>query len=162
MNDFYVEHLVKKKLTWKNYALIAFLVLLTAFSFVLINIHIAFIVITLVLIGLTAFSYFCMNVEYEYFYMNGIFEIDRIEHRQKRRRVFEMRFDELEVLVPEGAFQVQPYRSVRIKDYSSRDKAAKRYEMVIGQYGRKRRIVLEPSELMLENMKKIEPKKIII
>ena len=162
MNEFYVEHLIKKKSTKRDYLIKGILIVLMIFSVKLVKIHPVFLLVPLLLLGLTVVAFFCLNVEYEYFYMNGIFEVDRIESKMRRRRVFEMRIDELEVMVPEGGFQVQPYRSVRKMDFSSRRANASRYEMIVGQYGRKRKIIIEPSELMVESMRKIEPKKVIV
>lgn len=162
MNEFYVEHLIKKNRTWKDWVIGIALLTVTTFSFLLVNIHILLSIIPLTFIVLTIIVFFNLNVEYEYFYMNGNLEIDRIASKRRRRRIFEMKIYDLDVIAPEGAHEIQPYRSVKKVDYSSRDKSQKRYEMIVTQGKRKRKLVLEPSELIVESMKKIEPRKVII
>lgn len=160
MNEFYAEHLFKRKNTWKDYMIKAFVIVALIYSCNLLRIHPAFFVVVLLFAGLTVVVFFLMNVEYEYFYMNGYFEIDRIASKSIRRKVFEMKINELEVLVPEGGFEVQPYRSLKEKDFTSRRKDGLRYEMVISRNGKKWKILLEPSEMMVESMNRIAPKKV--
>lgn len=162
MNEFYAEHIFKKKNTIREYAVKIFLVALLIYSCNLIRFHLAYIVVVLLLMGITVMAFFAMNVEYEYFYMNGYLEIDRIASKYLRRRVFEMKINELEVLVPEGGFEVQPYRSVKVKDFTSKMKDKQRYEMVLSRNGKKMKVLLEPSEVIVESMKQIAPKKVRI
>lgn len=160
MNEFYAEHLLKKKNTGRDYLIKAFIVAVLIYSCNLVRIHPLFIVIVLLLAGLALLAFFLMNVEYEYFYMNGYFEIDRIASKSIRKKVFEMKINELEVLVPEGGFEVQPYRSLKEKNFTSRRKDQPHYEMVVSRNGKKWKVLLEPSEMMVESMKRIAPKKV--
>ena len=162
MNEFYVEHLIKKNKTGKEFLLMALALGFTAVSFSLVKFHYILLAIPITFIGLTILLMYNLNVEYEYFYMNGNLEIDRIESKRRRRRVFEMKIYDLEVLVPEGAPEAQPYRSVKVKNYTSGKKDAQRYEMIVTQGRMKRKILWEPSDVMLEGMKKIEPRKVRI
>lgn len=162
MNEFYVEHLIKRNKTWKDYVIKVGIMLLAILSLLLVKIHPAFLFLTLALVIVCVIVFFNLNVEYEYFYMNGSLEIDRIASKKRRKRLFEMRIYDLDVIAPEGAHEIQPYRSVKKVDYSSRDKNTKKYVMVVTQGKMKRKLILEPNELMLEGMKKIEPRKVII
>lgn len=162
MNEFYVEHLVKKERTTVDYLLKVLMIALTVYSCLLVRRHVALVVIPIVLLVITALVFFNLNVEYEYFYMNGSIEIDRIASKYHRRRVFEMKIYDLDVLAPEGASETQPYRSVKKKNFSSRKTDAHLYEMVVTQGRKKTKVIFEPNEQMVTSMKKIEPKKVLI
>lgn len=160
MNEFYAEHIFKKKNTMREHVVKLLLVAVLIYSCNLIRVHLAYLVVVLLLLIVTVLTFLAMNVEYEYFYMNGYLEIDRIASKYLRRRVFEMKINELEVLVPEGGFEVQPYRSVKVKDFTSKMKGKPRYEMVLSRNGKKMKVLLEPSEVIVESMKQIAPKKV--
>lgn len=162
MNEFYVEHLIKRNKTWKEHFIKIGMIALTIASVSLMKFHIALLVVPLVLMIVTGVVFFNLNVEYEYFYMNGNLEIDRIASKRRRKRIFEMKIYDLDVIAPEGAPETQPYRSVRKKDYSSGKQGTERYEMIVTQGKTKRKVILEPSYLMLEGMKKIEPRKVVV
>lgn len=162
MNEFYVEHLIKRKRTIRDILIKIFMMVITINTFLLVKIHYALLLIPLMLAVLTGMVFYNLNVEYEYFYMNGNLEIDRIASRSRRRRVFEMKIYDLEVLVPEGAPETQPYRSVKVKNYTSRRPEAQRYEMIVTQGRTKQKILWEPNDVILESMKKIEPRKVLI
>lgn len=160
MNEFYAEHLLKKKSTLRDYAIKVLLIALVIYSCRLVTIHFAFVIVPILLLGMTVIMFFALDIEYEYFYMNGTLEIDRISSKLTRRKIFEMKINELEVLVPEGGFEVQPYRSVKVRDFTSKRNDRSRYEMVVSQNGKKIKLLLEPGEQIVESMKQIAPKKV--
>lgn len=162
MNEFYVEHLIKRNRTWKDYVIKIGMLALTIASVSLVKRHLVFLIVPFILLVITGLVFFNLNVEYEYFYMNGNLEIDRIASKKRRRRIFEMKIYDLDVIAPEGAPETQPYRSVKKIDYSSRSAGVQRYEMIVTQGKTKRKLILEPNELMLEGMKKIEPRKVVV
>lgn len=162
MNEFYAEHLLKKKSTVRDHAIKAILIALALYSCRLVTIHFAFVLVPVLLLGITILAFIALDIEYEYFYMNGELEIDRIFSRFVRRKVFEMKINEMEVMAPEGGFEVQPYRSVKVRDFTSRRKNQSRYEMIVSQNGKKIKLLLEPGEQIVESMKQIAPKKVRI
>lgn len=162
MNEFYAEHLLKKKSTVRDHAIKVLLIVLVLYSCRLVTIHFAFVVLPILLLGITILMFLALDIEYEYFYMNGELEIDRISSKLTRRKVFEMKINDLEVLAPEGGFEVQPYRSVKVRDFTSRRKDRTRYEMIVSQNGKKIKLLLEPGEQIVESMRQIAPKKVRI
>ena len=89
MSDLYLEELVKRKKTGKDMALRAILMALTAVLVVLsiltFNILISVPAIAVCIADIFIFPRF--NVEWEYQYVNGELDVDRILNKAKRKRI---------------------------------------------------------------------------
>ena len=160
MNDFYVEQIVKRKVTSSDNFLGALIIVaagLAAYGAITKSYLFWILVVLFIVAG--AVHLINITAEYEYFYMNGTLRIDKIYAKRFRECVFEIQIDDLEVLVPDGAAEVQLYRSVRSKKYISKGDKQK-YELIYTQFGKKRSIIFEPNEMLLTELKKLAPKKV--
>ena len=160
MNDFYVEQIVKRKESSSDRILGLFLIFATvgAIAGAIMKSH-WFWILVVFLLALGAYHFINVTAEYEYFYMNGTLRIDKIYAKRFRECVFEIQIGDLEVLAPDGAAEVQSYRSVRSRKYISKDDK-QRYELVYTHFGKKRSITFEPNEMLLTELKKLAPKKV--
>ena len=89
MNDFYTEQLVKKQTDMKDILIKAILVSLTIVSFVVILMYPIGLILPILMIVLDVFMFRRLNVEYEYLFLNGDLDIDKIMNKSavQRQRV---------------------------------------------------------------------------
>ena len=86
MSDFYTEQLIKKQTTGKDRMIKILLILLTVVSVLIIFIFPFGIILPVALIALDVFMFQRMDVEYEYLFVNGDLDIDKIMHKARRKR----------------------------------------------------------------------------
>ena len=162
MNDYYTEQLVKQKTTMSSIMVKAALIAATAVSiFIALMFPLAMILpVIMVVVDVVIFKRF--DLEFEYLYVNGDLDIDKIMAKQKRKRVFETNVRDLEVIAPTGSIELQQYQRTKTYDFSSRREGAKTYEMVTASQGQTVKIIFEPNKTILEGMKMLAPRKVFI
>ena len=108
--DIFLEHIVKRKKGGREFAviigvLLALLALLCV-SMVLLLVFPAFsTILFLIAAGLIFGAYWLItkqNVEYEYIVTNGDIDVDRIEHRRKRKRLMSVHCKTFDIIAPVG------------------------------------------------------------
>lgn len=162
MNDFYTEQLVKRKTTGTSILAKIGLILLTMLSFVLL-LRVPFAIIVVVgMIVLDVYLFRGMDLEYEYLYVNGELDIDKIMAKSRRKRVFSTNIEELELLAPSGASELRLLKAQKTFNYSTLVQGNKTYELIVTQKGQKVKIIFEPNEAILEGFKMLAPRKVII
>lgn len=160
MSDFYTEQLVKKQTTMKDVFIKALLVALAIVSVFVVLMFPVAIIVPVIVIAAVVFLIRRLDVEYEYLYVNGDLDIDKIMHKAKRKRVFSTNIGNMELLAPEGADELNQYRNARIVDLSSGMADAKRYVLVVAENGQVTRLVFEPNETIIEGMFLMAPRKV--
>ena len=100
------------------------------------------------------------NTEYEYVFYNGNIEIDRIVAKKFRKHLISTDLHAVEVVAPTGSLEVQQYRKLKKYNYSSRRKGIQTYQMVIHHKGKKVRVIFEPNEEFLTDLKLSSPRKV--
>ena len=161
MNDFYTEQLLKRKTSASSYVLVGVCAALAIISFVAILLLPFGILIPLILGFLTYLLYQRTNLEYEYLYVNGDLDIDRIMARTRRKKVFSCNVRDMEIVAPVGSPELRPFANVKAKDFSSNMANHKVYEMILIVNGEKTRILFEPNDTILEGMRMLAPRKVI-
>ena len=116
MSDYYTEQLIKKQTTMKDVFLKALLVSLSIVSVLIVFLFPLGIIIPVAVIAATVILIRRLDVEYEYLYVNGDLDIDKIMHKAKRKRVFSMNVNDLEVLAPIDAIELRQYQRAKALD----------------------------------------------
>ena len=160
MGDFYTEQLVKRQKASSTTLIKAILIILTVLSVVLIFMIPFGIIGPVIMIALDVFLFRSMDVEYEYLFVNGSLDIDKIMAKQKRKRVFEMNVRDMEVLAPTGSIELQQYQRTKTYDFSSGVEGARTYEMVTISQGQTVKIIFEPNKAVCEGLKMLAPRKV--
>lgn len=161
MNDFYSEHLVKKKREGKETVLKVLMIVLTVICF-LFNLFIPFgIVLVCILIVVDVVLFRRMDIEYEYMYLNGELDIDMVIHKERRKKLCTVQMEDVVIAAPSGSEELAGYQRIAVTDYSSRSADAQTFEIVCNISGEKRRIRLEPKEEMIEDMWMRAPRKVV-
>lgn len=122
----------------------------------------------LILLALAG-AYFGLNCigkkEYEYTYVVGELAFDRILGEQFRKRKMLLSMDDVEQIAPWDAHEITGLRNrpgIKITDFSSGNADAKCYGIVCRKGGETCLVKFEPSEKMLQDIKKSAPRKVII
>ena len=162
MGDYYTEQLVKRSTPGWTVLIKALLILATAISVVL-TVMLPFVVIApVIMVCVDILLFRRMDVEYEYLYVNGNLDIDKIMAKAKRKRIFEMQIENLEVIAPAGSSELRQYQRIKADNYGSRTPEAKSYEMIVLRNGEKRKIIFEPNQTILDGMRMMAPRKVFL
>lgn len=162
MSDYYTEQLVKQKTTASTVLAKTVLIAVTAASFGLVYLIPFAIIAPVIMILIDIVCFKRMDLEFEYLYVNGDLDIDKIMAKQKRKKVFETNVKNIEVLAPKGSIELQQYQNVKAHDYSSGVAGRRLYELVTVEKGHTVKIVFEPNDIILEGMKMLAPRKVFI
>ncbi len=163
MNDTYVEVMVDKKkspLLGPGKVILYILAVLC----LLIGLVSNFIfVILAVLVALAAYFVIPMfDLEYEYLYIDKEISIDKIMSKEKRKHVYTVDLNKMEVMAPERSHELDSYRArgAKIYDFSSGYEDAKAY-CIAYEAGSEGCVLvkIEPNEEMLRAIKTVFPRK---
>ena len=164
MSDLYTEEIVKKEKTAKDSLIKVLLIIGTAVA-VLSLMVLGW--VSLILIAVFAVADFfvmpTLDLEYEYLYVNGEIDIDKIMSKQKRKRVFSGDTASLELLAPTQSHELDHYKSrtdIKKSDFSSGRKDPKTYTMILKKEQGMEMVIFEPSEVILKDMKRMAPREV--
>ena len=166
MSDLYSEFLVKKESTAKDaivkYGLIV-LTVLAAGAGLFIN------PLLLVLaIALGVACYFVIprtDLEYEYLFVNGEFDIDMVMAKSKRKKVMSVNLSEADLIAPMNSHKMDYYNNnqkMKVYDFSSGNAEHKRFAMIIRDNGESCKVILEPDEKMIQAIRSSAPSKVFL
>ena len=88
MDDFYTEQLIKKQADSKDTLKKVGLIALTVVSVLLVFVIPVGIILPVVMIVIDVLMFRNLNVEYEYVFVNGDLDIDKIMNKARRKRMF--------------------------------------------------------------------------
>lgn len=164
MGESYTEVIVKKRKTTQDTICQALLVVLTVvavLSFFVLGIVGLVILVAVAIADYLLFPSF--DVEYEYLYVNGEIDVDKIMSKQKRKRIYSANLRELEIMAPTGSHALDSYNNrsdIKILDYSSKIADHKTYTIIRqGEKGMER-LIFEPDETILQDMKRFSPREV--
>lgn len=160
MNDIYTEQLLKKQSSSKDNRIKFILIVLTLGVVVMTLGNPLWLLGILIMIGVDVWVFRSLNVEYEYLYINGNLDIDKIMSKSRRKEVFEMEINDLEVMALRGEAELKMYQGLKAQDYSSGNTNSRQYEMIVIQNGEKKRIIFEPNDVIVDGMRMLAPRKV--
>ena len=166
MSDLYSEFLVKKESTAKDaivkYGLIV-LTVLAAGAGLFIN------PLLLVLaIALGVACYFVIprtDLEYEYLFVNGEFDIDMVMAKSKRKKVMSVNLSEADLIAPLNSHKMDYYNGnsrMKTLDYTSGNPEHQRFAIIMKAGGENSRIIIEPDDEMAKAIKNSAPSKVFL
>lgn len=166
MSDLYTEIIVKKKTTaldqLKKWGMIAATVLAVAAALFL------GLPGLILLVAMAAADYFLIpsfDVEFEYLYVNGELDVDKVMSKQKRKRIYSCDVKDLVVMAPESSHELDAYRNrqeIKKKDFSSGQPDSKPYAMVIKTEKGTDYVLFEPNDTILKDMKRLSPREVFL
>lgn len=164
MAELYTEWIVKRKTpVYAIPAKIGLIVLTGIPALLAITGIVWWMIIPALIFGYITYRLFLnWDLEYEYVFVNGELDIDKIMGKAKRKRCLTIDMENIEVVAPEGSHLLDSYKNMKYKhmDFSSAIKENKKYVIYGNHKNESTCIVFEPNEKMLDNMRSVSPRKI--
>lgn len=161
MSDYYTEQLIKKQTTMKDICVKILLILAVVMSVLIVFLFPLGIILPVAVIVAAVIFFRRLDVEYEYLYVNGDLDIDKIMHKAKRKRLFSMSVNDLELLAPVDAVELRQYQRAKTYDYTSCSGQGKVYALVVAERGQTKKILFEPNETIIEGFYLLAPRKVV-
>ncbi len=166
MSDLYTEVMVAKKPTAKD-QLIKFVLLLFTVLFALAGLVLMpILLVAAVILGVVDYFFIPrLSVEFEYLYVNGELDVDRIFSKARRKRAASYDLSSMEIMAPWSSHRLDSYknnRSLKKVDYSSgiEGQGHKPYGFVISNKNQLELVIFEPNEVMLKDIRSKMPRKV--
>lgn len=160
MSDFYTEQLIKKQTGMKDMVIKAVLAAAAIVSVLTVFIMPMGLLIPIIVIAVVWFLITRLNVEYEYLYVNGDLDIDKIMNKSKRKRVFSANVDAMEVLAPVNSPRIDQFRNAKVLDLSSGSPDARLYAFIVSDNGQMTKLIFEPNDTIIEGIYMLAPRKV--
>ena len=166
MSDLYSELFVKRERTIKDSIVKYGLIVLTVIAVIASLISTPLIWIAAIALGIAC--YFVIpktDVEYEYLFVNGEFDIDMVMAKSKRKRVKSFNLSEADLVAPLNSHRMDYYngnQNMKVLDYSSGNPQHKRFGVITRLDNATCKIILEPDEALAQAMKKTAPSKVFL
>lgn len=167
MSDLYSELLVKKERTAKE-KLMKFgtigLIVLLAIGGILIQPLLIFVALIL---GIVA-NYFILpytDIEFEYLFISGEVDVDRVLSKVKRKKAGSFSIREAEIIAPLHSHRLDYYNAntkIKTVDYSSGNDEHKRYAVITRMNNEACKIIIEPDDQMIQTMQQYAPSKVFL
>ena len=162
MNDFYTEQLLKRRTPVSEMALVVVLAVIGIAALAMTPMTIFAPLVAIVFLAVAIFKARNSNQEFEYLYMNGELDIDRIIAKSKRKQVFSGSLNQLELLVKANSHELDAYASAPLKEFSSGMHKDRECVAAYVTDGQSMRIVFEPNDRILEAFRMQAPRKVRI
>ncbi len=162
MNQLYSEAAVKRKNDSKSMLLRGLMIFAIIVGVFLLLIGKYFAIAGVILIAAMVFLFPRLNVEYEYIFVDGQIDFDRITGGSRRKTMLRIDLEQAEIIAPEGSHALDGYNNMQLekKDFSSGDRNVKPYIVIAYKNEKKYRIAFEPNEKMLSMIKQKSPRKL--
>ena len=164
MNDAYSELLVKKEQTMKEKAIKVLVIALIVLAAVAGILFTPIALVVAVVLGVAA--YFLLpnlDLEFEYLYVNGELDIDRIASKAKRKRIKSLDLSKMEIMAPLKSHRLDYQnhnKSMKVFDFSSGNPSHNIYAMIIPDDKEVCKVLIEPDMELIKNIEKSCPRKV--
>ena len=168
MSDLYTEVLVKKQQTGKDKVIkgvLIFFTVLFAAAGIMMN---PLILLLALVLGIVDYIFIPkLSVEFEYLYVNGELDIDRIYSQSRRKRAASYELSNMEILAPYQSHQLDSYKknqSIKRYNYSSgiEGQGHKPYAFVISKDNTIKMVIFEAVEVLLKDIRNRAPRKVFM
>jgi hypothetical protein len=162
MNQLYAETIVKRKDTPATIGLRLLMILAMIIGFLVLFLGQPFGFAGIIVLVVMIYLYPRLNVDFEYIFVDGQIDFDKISGKSKRKTMLRIDFDQVEVMAPANSHALDSYTHVQCetRDFSSHDKSAKPYVIIANSDNKKLRIIFEPDEKMLFMIRQKSPRKV--
>ncbi len=167
MNGLYAECYIKHNPTAAQkagkIAIIAAGVLLLLAGIVLVNGVLAFLGIAAI-VGFY-FLYPMFDIAYEYVFVDGQIDFDKISGGEKRKNMLRIDLDNIEVMAPQNSHRLDSYRNQQgfeKKDFTSNTPDGNVYCIYMSHNSGKLAIFFEPDQKMIDYSRQKAPRKVFM
>ena len=167
--DLFMEHIVKHKRTGKDYGIIAGIIvlgiILLYFSLNLLAYPLFASLWLLVAVGIVFLAVFFIkrtDIEYEYILTNNELDIDKIMAKSSRKRIYTIDFSAIDICAPveshKSELEKKPFKTI---DFTGSGEGKIYFIDTTSETGTTR-VLIEPPEEYIENVRRYNPSKIFI
>ena len=112
---------------------------------------------------LVIFFYPRLSVEYEYIYVDGQLDFDKIMGKAKRKTMLRIDFEQVDIMAPVNSHALDSYRHIQLekKDFTSQNKDSKPYAVIVNKDNKKLMVLFEPNDRMLDMIKQKSARKLV-
>lgn len=164
MNQQYAEAGVKRQDTLATMAIKVLMILGVFIALFLVIIVRGIFGYVGVAIGVGVFFLFPkLHIDYEYIYVDGQIDFDRITGKSKRKTMLRIDFEQVEIMAPSDSSALDSYKNMQLekRDFSSLSKDSKPYVIIASSDNKKMRIIFEPSEKIVDIIKQKNARKLV-
>ncbi|MBQ5446270.1 MAG: hypothetical protein IIT48_06350 [Lachnospiraceae bacterium] len=166
MGDVYHEWLIKRRRTIIDILIRILFILLTLTTFFLSFFgtlsRVIFFILAIAFAYLTRYMFQRTDVEYEYSFLSGELQIDRICGKARRKACYKIEMNKVEAVAKEGSPELEQFerQNYKYKDYSSLEDTDRRYVVFERKDKELVKIIFEPNEEIVNDMKTFAPRKV--
>lgn len=165
MGEVYHEYLIKRKKTVIGMMIRVLFILLCVASVLLAAVFgpIAFVAGVAFAYG-TRYVFQMTDVEYEYLYLSGECQVDKICGKMKRKGCGKIEMEKVEIIAPEDSKELEPFEKqvYKVRDFSSLEADTDKYIVFQRNDSALIKIIFEPNEDILKEMQMAAPRKVHI
>lgn len=166
MIDGYVEVLVKKKtrMIMKITKLFMIIVTIGVFLSFFLFWNPFILVAGFVLCIIDYFIFLPMDMEFDYLYVDGTLQIDKILSKQKRKKYLELELGKIEKAAPKGSAHLVDYweKKKLVKDCTTGEDN-QNYYSIMYRFGKELwEVRIIPDKQIVEAMRKVAPRKVFL
>lgn len=167
MSDLYSELLVKKEPTGKDaflkFGSIGLTVLLVLAGILIYPVFL----IAAVVVGVLAYMFVIpsTDLEFEYLFVNGEMDIDKVMAKSKRKKMKTINITEADLVAPLNSHRLDYYngnQKLKVVDYSSGNPQHKRFAVIMKDGTELCKFIIEPDENMAKSIKNSAPSKVFL
>ena len=163
-NDVYIEDVTHRKTTVLAKATYVVSVVMAVLLFILGFVDRGAFFVCFLFAGLAFFCKWSGDRDYEINYTNGTLDVDAIMGKSRRKSIISIEVDDIVVMAPSKTDPVKPYigRSMVTHDCISHEPEVKYYCMIYKNKDTKReeKLLFEPSEQLIDELKRRAPGRI--
>jgi len=162
MNELYAEASVKRKDTVATIGLRILMIIGVFVGLFLIVAGNLLSILGAAVVVLVFIFYPRLSVEYEYVFVDGQLDFDKISGKSKRKTMLRIDFDQVEIMAPINSSALDNYKHMQLeeKNFTSLNKDCKPYVIIVNSGSKKLKIIFEPNEKMLSMIKQKSPRKV--
>lgn len=163
MNEVFIEQLIKRKSTSKNFLAKAALIVLTIIIFMS-SLVISFgFILGILMVVLDVYLFKMFDLEFEYTYIRGELSVDKIMGKERRKNAATFDLSQLEIVAPKDSYLLDSYRNCsKVYDFTSLEENQKVYAMILHGNNGYVKALFEPNSDILSAMRDSHPRKINI
>lgn len=163
MNELYAETAVKRQENAKSIIVKVLAVFTIIFGVYLLLMGGLYSIAGVIAVAIPSYMFTRLNVEYEYVFVDGQLDFDKIIGKSKRKHVLRINFEQVEIMAPTNSNSLNSFNKMKldVKDFSSGDSGAKTYTIIVSKESVKLKIIFEPNEKMIKCIKQKNSRKLV-
>ncbi len=155
MNDLFSEILIPRKQTMGNMMIKVFLILATVFCFFVGLMIPIFLLVGVGMIFLDSWLIPRQSTEFEYSYVNGDLDIDKIYAKKSRKHIVTYHIHDAEIIAPATSSSLDGYQNLPMEDYTDGTPEGRKKALVFVASNKdaRKRVYILPNEHMWNDIR---------